>query len=73
VHVEVGGDRRVDGVEELLKRLAAMPPMTFADDGAGRDVQGREQRRRAMPTVVVGPALGTPGAIGRIGAVRSRA
>ena len=41
--------------EELV---AAMPAMTLADDLAGRDVERREQRGRAVPAVVVRAALG---------------
>src|SRR5689334_3891238 len=57
MNVEIGGYAHVDRLEEPQEFLAAMPPMTLADDFAGRHVERCEQRRRAMPAVVVRPPL----------------
>src|SRR5438552_16416892 len=52
MNVELRGDRRIDGVEELAKLHGPVAAMTAADDRAGLDVQGREERRRAMAHIV---------------------
>jgi hypothetical protein len=73
VDVKVGGDFAVDGLQELLELDRAMAAVQPADDFAGGEVQCRVQARGASAFVVVGGALGVPGSIGKIGAVRSSA
>ena len=51
-------DRGLDGVEEADELLMAMPVHVAADHGSVEDVQRREERRRAMPLVVVGHGAG---------------
>ena len=53
-----GRDLRLDGVEEADKLLVAVALHVAADDGAVEDVEGGEQRRRAMAFVVVGHGPG---------------
>ncbi len=53
VHVERVGDVAVDRVEELAQVDGAVTAMHLADDSAGGDFQGREQRGRAVASVVV--------------------
>jgi riboflavin biosynthesis pyrimidine reductase len=54
VNVELRRDGLVDRVEELTKLHRTVAAMTASDDGARLDIQGREERRRAMANVVVG-------------------
>ena len=51
-------DLRLDGVEEADELLVAVALHVAADDGAVEDVEGGEQRRRAMAFVVVGHGSG---------------
>ena len=51
-------DLRLDGVEEADELLVAVALHVAADDGAVEDVEGGEQRRRAMAFVVVGHGPG---------------
>ena len=60
VDVEVGGNVVV--VEELAEFLAAVTAEALADYLAGSNVEGREQRGRAVALVVVGPPLRLSGA-----------
>ena len=46
----------VDGVEETDKLLMPVTLHVPADDGAVEDVESSEQRRGAMPLVVMRPA-----------------
>ena len=46
-------DLGLDGIEEADELLVPMALHVAADDGAVEDVEGREQRGRAMPFVVV--------------------
>ena len=71
--IEICGDARIDGIEEVQELLAAVPPMAFANDLARGDVERGEQRGRAVPAIVVRPPSGEPNVIGRIGAARSSA
>ncbi len=50
-------DTLIDGVEELAKLGAAMPPMTLTDHYARLHVQGGNQRRRPVTLVIVTSAL----------------
>jgi hypothetical protein len=43
----------LDGIEELAEFRAAMAAMAFADDLAGLDVEGGEQRCGAVTRIVV--------------------
>src|SRR3972149_6193956 len=63
--VECSGNVGVDGVEELPEFDAAMPSVMLGDDLAGLDVQGGEERGRAVADVVVGTTLDLAGAQGQ--------
>src|SRR5438067_109610 len=56
VHVSTWRQLRVEALEEFQKLLMSMTAMTLADHFPGGDIQGREQRRRAMADVVMGLA-----------------
>ena len=58
VQLELVGHLVVDAVEEVAELDGTMPAMQLADDLAGGDVEGGEQRGGAVPSVVVGLALG---------------
>src|SRR5262249_11691902 len=60
MHVESPRYRCVDGVQELAKLDRAMPAVKLSDDLAGRGLERREQRRRAMPFVVPRSSLRLP-------------
>lgn len=62
VDVEVGGDVGLDMVEELAELGRAMLGIAASYDGSGGYVEGAEQRRGAVPLVVVGAALDLSGA-----------
>ena len=62
-----------DLLEELQELGVAVPVVAGVGDLAGGDFQGGEQRGGAVAHVVVGGLSGSPGRIGRIGAVRFRA
>lgn len=47
----------VDEPQETQELLMAMRWVTTPGDNAGTDIEGREQRRRAVTKVVVGPSL----------------
>ena len=66
-----GGDRSLDGVEETDELLMAMPGHAAPDHGSIEDVEGGEQRRRAVALVIVGhrPALAGLDRQARLGAV----
>src|SRR6476619_3006718 len=51
-------DLRLDGVEEADELLVPVALHVAADDSAVEDVEGGEQRRRAMAFVVVGHGSG---------------
>src|SRR5215471_11959692 len=55
MHVELRWHLGVDVVQEFSELRRAMPPMHFADDSAGRDVQGSKQRGRPVTRVVMRP------------------
>lgn len=57
MHAEIGRHIGVDGAQKLEKLGAAMTAAQFADHFAGGDVEGGEQRRRAMAHVVMGAPL----------------
>jgi len=61
MHIQGGGNRRLNGPQELQKFLAAMAPMQLADHLAGGDIQCGKQRGRTMAQVVVRAPLGNPG------------
>ena len=58
--VEVGRHGRIDGIEEAAELGGAMSSITAAEDVTGGDIEGGEQRRRAMPPVVVVAPLSLP-------------
>ena len=60
VHVEVGRDLAVDGLQELLELDRAVAGVQRADDLAGREVERGVEAGRAVTLVVVGRALGDP-------------
>jgi hypothetical protein len=53
MHVELGGDVPLDLVEEAAELAGAVAIVALADDDAGGDVEGGEQRGRAVAGVVV--------------------
>ena len=55
---QVVGDGAVDVPQEADEVDGAVAALDLADDVAGGDVQGREQRGGAVPAVVVGAGLG---------------
>ena len=55
--VEALGNARVDLLQEIKKLGGAMAFVAFADHKAGRDVEGREQRRCAVADVRVSSAF----------------
>ena len=55
--IEHRRDAGFDGTQELKKFGAAMASMCLANDRPCCDVEGREQRRRAMALVVVSAFL----------------
>jgi len=60
--------------QELEKFLRTMTALALADDFAGGDLQGGEQRGGSVTDVIVGlVGSGTPGRKGSTGRVRSRA
>ena len=60
VHIEVGWDILLDHVEEATELGRAMTRHALADDCPCLDVERGEQRRRAMPLVVMGAAFDLP-------------
>ena len=73
VDVEITRDVRLDEVEEFAELSGPMARETFADDLSRGDVEGREERGRAVALVVVAAPLRLPGRIGKRGWERSRA
>jgi hypothetical protein len=73
MHFELGRDLLLDVLQEAFELAGAMAPVKISDHPSAGDVEGGEQRGGAVPTVVVGAALGKSGAMGRMGWVRSRA
>ena len=71
--VETAWDGSLDLVEELAELGGAVAAVALADDLACRDVQGGEQRGRAVALVVVASPAGWPGRIGSMGWLRSSA
>ncbi len=61
VQVERRRDGRLDRVQELAKLSRAVALVNLTDDRAALGVQGGEECRRAVPGVVVAPALRLPG------------
>ena len=57
MHAEIGRHSGVAGAQKLEKLGAAMTAVQFADHFAGGDVEGGDQRRRAMAHVVMGAPL----------------
>lgn len=58
MHVEHCRRVGIDSAQELQQLAAAVAPMRLADDLSGRNVERREQRRRAVAFIVVGAPLG---------------
>ena len=66
VDIEIGGNVGFYVVEELAEFLAAVTAEAPADHLAGGDVEGREQRGRAVALVIVGSPFrlsGTPATV----------
>jgi len=61
MHVQFGGHRGVNGVEELPKLDAAVTPMQLTNHEPGLGIQGGAERRRAVSGVVVSPSLDLAG------------
>jgi hypothetical protein len=55
------GHGGINGIEELSELDRPMAPMKLTDHLAGGDVERGEQRRRAVPLVVMRPALDLAG------------
>ena len=58
VHVEAGGQRRLDLIQEGAELHRAVAPLAGADHRARPHVERGEQVERAVPLVVVGAPLG---------------
>jgi hypothetical protein len=58
MEIQVGGNRGVEGVEELAELDGAMPPMELPDDLAALGVERCKEGGRAVALVVVRPPLG---------------
>ena len=58
MHDLAGGSVRLDGIEKANELLMAMALHIAADHRAVQDVEGGEQRRRAVPLIVVGHGSG---------------
>ncbi len=58
MHIELGRCGLIDGAQEGEELLGPVPPMHFADDFAGGDVQCRKQGRGAVAAVIMGAPLG---------------
>ncbi len=58
MHHLAGGNPSVDGVEKADELLMAVALHVLADDRAVENIHGGEQRRRAVPDVVVGHRAG---------------
>jgi hypothetical protein len=57
----VRGHGGIDSFHELKELVVAVPAVTLADYLASGDIQCREQRRRAVPFVIVGSLFWQPG------------
>jgi len=57
VNVEIGGHRRFDCAQEAEKLLMTVAWLALRQHLPGQHVQGREQRRRSVPLVIMGHAL----------------
>jgi hypothetical protein len=71
MHFQLRRDVGFDRTQKHQELNAAMAPVRLADGFSGADIQGREQRRRAMAFVVVRTALGYAGANGSMWPIRS--
>src|SRR4051812_11785301 len=58
MHIQVWCNTALDLLQEFAELNAAMTRLATADHAAGFHIQRREQVERAMPTIVVGDALG---------------
>ena len=65
-------DVRLDEVEEFAELSGPMARETFADDLSRGDVEGREERGRAVALAVVAAPLRLTGRIGKRGWERSK-
>src|SRR5450755_1407322 len=57
MHIQIAGHRLVNRIEKLSELQAAMPPVEFPDHRAGLHIESGKQRSRAMPRIIVSPAL----------------
>ena len=51
--IEIGGHAGVDFLQKRQKFLGSVALVTLADDKAGGNIQGREQRGRSMANVIM--------------------
>ena len=65
--IEIGGNSSVDSIEEFAKLNAATATVAFPNDHAGLHIQSGEKRGRAVPCMVVCPALNLAWSIGNKG------
>ena len=61
VDLEIGRHVGLDVIEEFAERAGAVALGALADDRAGGDIEGCEQRGRAVPVRVMGAPLGFTG------------
>ena len=57
VNRQIVGDLVIDGAQELHELLMTVAGQTLSDDRAGEHVESGEQRRGAVPLVIVGHRL----------------
>lgn len=71
MHVELLGDSLVDATQELQELLMAMALFAVRHDAPRRNIQGREQRGRTVPNVVMRNAFDVTEAEGeqRLGSI----
>ncbi len=63
--IHVGRDVGFDLIQEFAELAGSVLGVAAADHGTGGDVEGREQRCRAMPGIIMGPALHLAGTHGQ--------
>ena len=61
VHVQVGGNVRLDRIEERAKLDRAMPRVHGGEHRPRLDVEGGKQGGRPVTPIVMGPPLGLAG------------
>ncbi len=61
MHVQIGGYRVLDGIEELAELDRAVPPVALTDDPACLGLLERRTGTGAMPNIVMGAPLSLAG------------